>query len=369
MVSTLQITLCNNQPTPQWLGRSASCEETNLLGFPTTLVSTSKTTSLSTSSVLRPQAPSGRVPEKPTSTRNLAPTPYSPSASTRSASWSPVRLKTKPLPDFLKRLNPEPGSGSSSGADQVKGPWARVTSSQGVGRPGLATSTGDGHVGHVSRSIATRWSPAANSDSPKAERSPRAPRRVLGVTVSSAVVSATSQEPPPSTQEGPPATPTQPEWRRLSGGSPSSIRKAVSTTTTNDPPARRITESSGALQEGKPAGVVQTTVPSVQDSQAPASDQPAKAQPDDRRPSLGDSSKQSPIVPKKKLLGDTAWLAGASGSATMPSLRTSSAPWQQRPNRLSSSSLQCFEDVSFPCLDSPEQLCFCFPGNRAPSVL
>lgn len=356
MVSTLQITLCNNQPTPQWLGRSASCEETNLLGFPSTLTPTCKATSLSTSSVLRPQAPSGQVPGKLTSTHNSAPTPYSPSAGTRSASWSPVRLKTKPLPDFLKRLSQDSGSGSSSGADQVKGPWARVTASQGAARQ--STSTGDGHAAHVSRSIASRWSPAANSDPPKAERSPRPPRKVLGATVPSAAAPATSQTPPPS------GTPTQPEWRRHSGGSPSGTRTAVPPSGTNDSPARRTAESPGVLQEGLPASVGQTTVPNVQNSPAPTSDQPAEAQ-----PSLGKASKQSPTVPRKKLLGDTAWLAGASGSATMPSLRTSSTPWQQRPNRLSSSSLQCFEDVSFPCLHSPEQLCFCFPGNRAPSVL
>ena len=367
MVSTLHITLSNNQPSPQWLGRSASCEETNLLGFSSALTSNSKTTSLSASSVLRAQAPGAGVPGVPSSKHNLvAPTPYSPSAASKVSSWSPVRFKTKPLPDFLKKLNQE-SVVDSPGANQTKGSRCRAAAPQGTVRLGLATSTGDGQAAETLPTLAARWSPAAKHDSSKPELSPRAGRKVLGIPITSATVSPVSQVVAPIATGGPSTTP-QGTWRSISGGSPSRTRKEVSPAPTNDSPVRPVAESSPALQD-KPLGVaVQKTTLGVQDLSS-TSGQLDETQGSGRRSSLGSASKESPTAPRKQLMSDTAWLATSSRSATMPALRTSSAPWQQRPNRLSSASLQFFEDVSISCLHSSEQLCFCFRGHSEPSVL
>lgn len=136
-------------------------------------------------------------------------------------------------------------------------------------------------------------------------------------------------------------------------------RKEVSPAPTNDPPVKSAAEpSSQTLQEA----------PGVTDQDTTKSDQPDEPQGSGRRPSLDSAKKESPTV-ARKLLSDTAWLTSCNRSATLPALRTSSAPWQQRPNRLSSASLQRFEDVSISCLFSSEQLCFCFRGYREPSVL
>ncbi|KAG0713098.1 hypothetical protein GWK47_016948 [Chionoecetes opilio] len=336
MVSTLHITLTNNQPSPspQWLGRSASCEETNLLGISSTLTATSKTTSLSTSSVLRPQAPGAGVLGLPSSTHNLvAPTPYSPSVSSKAQSWSPVRLKTKPLPDFLKRLNQESVHAGSPGAPQAKDARCRAAAPQGAGRPSSTTSTVEGQV---PATLAARWSPAASGDSSKPKLSPRADRKVLGIPISSVAVSSASEAAPFNAARGKAASATQGHWRSLSDGSPSRSRREVSPATINDPLLKPAAGSTAVPQEA---------CPRIQDVSPSASGQLGDTQDSGRRPSLGSASKESPTAPRKQLLGDTAWFSPSSRSATMPALRTAaSAPWQQRPNRLSSASLQRFED-------------------------
>nr|XP_045623515.1 uncharacterized protein LOC123773700 isoform X4 [Procambarus clarkii] len=133
MVSTLHITLSCNQPGAQCLGRSLSCEETNLLGYGATpsLTATSRNTSLSTSSVFGTPSPYTRV-SKPSSTQNLlAPTPYSPSSCVKSASWSPVRFNpAERVKNFGsqtaacrtgRRVNPDKGAVTEGDAASLVG--------------------------------------------------------------------------------------------------------------------------------------------------------------------------------------------------------------------------------------------------------
>ncbi|KAK4319434.1 hypothetical protein Pmani_009634 [Petrolisthes manimaculis] len=182
MVSTLHITLSYNQPGgEQWLGRSTSCEETNLVGF-SGLISTSKASSLSTSSVLHSHDSTiSSASGKPSSVHNLlAPTPYSPTYNNRSSSWSPVRFKPNPLPESLRNFDTtkfgstKNSSSSLSSSRRGEHEWRSkskgVTSQGAGGRVGTCSNVGHNSLSLVPPTLTSRLSPppdtATNTSQP-----------------------------------------------------------------------------------------------------------------------------------------------------------------------------------------------------------
>ncbi|XP_042234841.1 serine/arginine repetitive matrix protein 2-like isoform X2 [Homarus americanus] len=228
MVSTLHITLSYNQPGGQSLGRSVSCEDTNLVGFTSSaLASTSKNTSLSTSSVLDARTP---LPHdaKPSSVQNLlAPTPYNPTSSLKSPSWSPVRFKPKPLPDSLKNFgNWKTASNNESEASSGKNAMSAVPAADTTVRPMWAKNSGDNKLALVSPSLVAHWSPTDTTPGDSGKTPYRTFSKVIRKSSSaSQVVSPTyNQGPSPSTTQGPSLSVSQ-------GSSPSTTQKKKFSTT------------------------------------------------------------------------------------------------------------------------------------------